>query len=296
MHYLVTGGTGFIGRSLCRELVRRGQVTVLTRSRERAAKVLRPEVGTVESLDELGGLTPDAVINLSGENLSAGRWTPRRKEEFRRSRVNATRDLVIWLERLKEKPKVLVSASAVGWYGARGDEELREDSTPGDEFQSELCQAWESAALRAAEFGIRVCCMRSGIVLGREDGVLARMLPAFRLGLGGPMGSGSQWMSWIHRDDLVSLIQWMLARPNASGVYNATAPAPVTNAEFSKTLARVLHRPAALRMPAAALQLLLGEMAHLLLSGQKVLPARLQEASFVFRHPDLLGALEHLLS
>ena len=296
MHYLITGGTGFIGRSLCRELLRRGQVTVLTRSRAKATKILRPEVGTIESLDELQGLPPDAVINLAGTSLADSRWSPARKREIRRSRVNFTRALVDWLEHSKERPKVMVSASAVGWYGARGDEELTEASAAGDEFQAELCQAWETASMRASELGIRVCCARSGVVLGREGGMLSRLLPAFRLGLGGRFGSGKQWMSWIHLDDLTSLIQWMLARPAASGAYNAASPIPVTNAEFVRTLGAVLHRPARLHVPAVALQLALGEMSRLLLTGQKVLPARLLEANFVFRHPELRGAFEHLLT
>ncbi len=296
MHYLVTGGTGFIGRSLCRELLRRGQVTVLTRSRRRAEQLLRPEVGTIESLEELGNLPLQAVVNLAGESLTSGRWTARRKDEIRRSRIECTRELVQWMGSLKEKPSVLVSGSAVGWYGAREDEELREDAAPAPEFQSEICQAWESEAQRATEVGIRVCTLRLGIVLGRDGGALARLLPVFRAGLGGPMGSGEQWMSWIHRDDVVSLIQWALARSSAVGAYNATAPSPVTNAEFAHTLGAVMHRPARMRMPAAALRLMLGEMSHLLLTGQKVVPGRLQEAGFMFRQPELRGALEHLLS
>ncbi|MES1263097.1 MAG: DUF1731 domain-containing protein, partial [Peristeroidobacter soli] len=158
------------------------------------------------------------------------------------------------------------------------------------------CKAWETAAHQAQEHGIRVCCMRFGVVLGREGGALARMLPAFRMGLGGPMGGGSQWMSWIHRDDVVSAIQWALARPSAIGAYNTTSPNPVTNGEFARTLAAVMHRSARLKTPAIALQLLLGEMSRLLLTGQKVIPSRLQESGFIFRQPDLRGALEHLLS
>lgn len=296
MHYLVTGGTGFIGRSLCRELLKRGQVTVLTRSRRRAEQVLRPEVGAVESLDELGSLPLQAVVNLAGENLVSGRWTAQRKAEFHRSRIETTRELVRWLGTLKEKPDVLVSGSAVGWYGARGDEELHETAAPGDEFQAELCRTWETEAMRATEFGIRVCTLRFGIVLGRDGGALARMLPAYRLGLGGPVGAGTQWMSWIHRDDAVSMIQWALARASANGAYNATAPQPVTNADFAQVLASVLHRKARLRVPSVALRTLMGELSHLLLSGQKVIPARLQEAGFTFRQPELRGALEHLLA
>ncbi len=296
MHYLVTGGTGFIGRALCRELLRRGQVTVLTRSRRRAEQVLRPEVGTIESLDELSGLPPQAVINLAGESLATVRWSNDRKAQLRQSRVDTTRELVRWMGTLKEKPSVLVSASAIGYYGGRGDEEIREDALPGHEFQSDLCREWERAAHEAEALGIRVCCLRFGIVLGRDGGVLARMLPAFRMGLGGPMGNGAQWMSWIHRDDLVGAIQWALARPGASGAYNTTAPAPVTNGEFTRVLGAVMHRPARLKIPALALQVLFGEMSRLLLSGQRVVPTRLQESGFIFRQPDLRGALEHLLS
>ncbi|HZP12155.1 MAG TPA: TIGR01777 family oxidoreductase, partial [Nevskiaceae bacterium] len=167
---------------------------------------------------------------------------------------------------------------------------------PGHEFQSDLCREWERAANEADALGIRVCCMRFGIVLGRDGGALARLLPAFRFGLGGPMGNGAQWMSWIHRDDLVGAIQWALARAGASGAYNTTSPAPVTNREFARALGAVMHRPARIKTPALALQLLFGEMSRLLLGGQKVLPTRLQESGFIFRQPDLRGALEHLLS
>lgn len=294
MHDLITGGSGFIGRALCRALLKGGhRVTVLTRSARRATTVL-PE--TVRCVESLGGLDDvDAVYNLAGEGLASGRWTAARKQAFRDSRIGGTAALVAWMRALARKPAVLVSASAIGYYGPHGDEVMTENTPPGDDFSARLCVDWEAAARAAERLGVRVCTPRIGVVLGADGGALAQMLPAFRLGGGGRMGSGRQWMSWIHRADLVALLRWLADTPQAGGAYNATAPKPVTNADFARALGRALHRPALLPMPATALRLMFGEMAELLLTGQKVLPERAHAAGFMFRHATLDAALADLL-
>ena len=289
MHVLITGGTGFIGCALARELVAAGDtVSVLTRDPARAARVL--PAGAV-ALTDLPAAAPDAVVNLAGESLGAHRWNESRKRAFVESRVGTTRKLVAWMRALPRPPVALVSGSAVGYYGARGDAELREDDPPGAEFQSRLCREWEDAARAAEGLGVRVCRARIGIVLGPDGGALAQMKLPFALGLGGWLGDGRQWMSWIHRDDLVALVRWLLADPARSGAYNATAPNPATNREFSKALAASLHRPALLPMPGPMVRLLVGEMSDLLLTGQKVLPARALADGFGFRFPELRAAL-----
>lgn len=300
MHVLVTGGTGFIGRPLCRALIERGDtLSVLTRSIAHAARVLPAATRAIESLDALGAGDPvDAIVNLAGENLADRRWSATQKQQLTDSRVQATRRLVEWIGATQPRPRVLVSGSAIGWYGARGDEPLAEQSTSGkaEEFQAQLCRAWESEAQRCEKLGLRVCRLRTGVTLARDGGPLKKMLLPFRLGLGGPLGDGRQWLSWIHREDLVALILWLLDHERATGAWNGTAPNPVTNREFVQALGAALHRPAALPMPAFALRLVAGEMAELLLTGQKVLPARALEAGFAFRHPELPGALAEILA
>jgi uncharacterized protein len=297
MRILLTGGTGFIGRALASALVTQGHaVTVLTRDPARAARVLPPGVPAIAMPGELPPeRAPDAVVNLAGENLGAHRWTPARKREFVDSRVGTTRRLVAWLAGLPPAPRVLVSGSAVGYYGARGDEPLAEDAPPGDEYQSRLCRDWEAEALRAEDAGVRVCCIRIGVVLAGDGGALAAMKTPFRLGLGGRLGSGLQWMSWIHRDDLVALIGWLLEGAAHRGAYNATAPEPVTNREFARALGAALRRPALLPVPAPLVRVLVGEMAHLLLTGQRVVPARARVEGFSFRYPALPEALRAAL-
>lgn len=296
MHALVTGGTGFIGQALCQELLARGwRVTVLTRDPARAARLLPANVQAVSEISALTTDPPQAVVNLAGENLGAHRWNAERKRAFIESRSGTTRRLVEWMRTLSPAPRVLVSGSAVGYYGARGDEVLDESAPPGREYQCDLCRLWEEEAQRAEEFGVRTCRVRIGIVLGPGGGALAAMLPPFRLGLGGHLGSGRQWMSWIHRADLIALILRLLEDQNASGAYNGTAPQPVSNREFSRTLGRVLRRPAVLPLPGFMVRLLVGEMAHLLLTGQKVMPQRPLEQGFRFRFPDLEAALREAL-
>jgi len=298
MHVLVTGGTGFIGKALCAELHRRGhEISVLVRNPVQATVWLPPGTRVITELSALREEVPDAIINLAGENLAARRWDAARKRALIDSRTDVTRSLVDYMRDSVAKPRVLVSGSAIGWYGARDDQELTEDSAAGreNEFQVQLCQAWEAEALQAEDLGVRVCRVRTGLVLERDGGPLAKMLLPLGLGIVGTLGEGRQWMSWIHRADLVALLVKLCESEALSGVFNGTAPHPVTNREFVATLSQALHRPAVLPMPAFALRLAVGEMADLLLSGQRVLPQKALASAFGFRYPDLAGALRHIL-
>ncbi|MGV7195520.1 TIGR01777 family oxidoreductase [Xanthomonas axonopodis] len=293
MRVLITGGTGFIGQALCPALVQAGhQVGVLTRNAGRASRS-QPGITAVETLD---GIQAEAVINLAGEPLAAGRWSDARKQRFRESRLGTTDRLHDWIAQqpAQQRPAVVVSGSAVGYYGERGDAALTETDGAGEDFSAVLCRDWEAAAARIGALGPRVSWVRTGIVLDRDGGALARMLPAFQLGGGGPFGDGRHWMSWIHRADMVALLVWLLQH-GQPGAYNATAPNPVTNAEFARTLAKVLHRPALLALPAGLLRLGFGEMADLLLISQRVLPQRALDAGFGFRHERLERALRAIL-
>ena len=296
MRVLITGGTGFIGRALCPLLSSAGhELSVLTRDAERAAKTL-PGVQTIEHLDQASDI--DAIVNLAGEPLAEGRWTDKKKELIRQSRIGTTRELLQWIERqpAAQRPRVLVSGSAIGYYGAHDDAPLDEDAPPGDDFSAQLCRDWEAAATDAQALGLRVALVRTGVVLGRDGGAMAKMVPAFKLGAGGPMGDGQQWMSWIHRHDLVRLMQWLLEHETASGAYNGTAPTPVRNCEFAQTLGQVLGRPSLLTTPAIVLKLMFGEMSTLLLTGQRILPARAQAQGFGFDYPTLEAALHDVLN
>ena len=297
MKLLVTGGTGFIGAPLRRRLAQRGhELLVLTR----APAAHRAESGVrFLPLDadawrrELAGV--GGVINLAGEPIAAGRWTARRKRAIRDSRVETTRRLVDALAAMPQRPAVLLNASAIGYYGARGDEELTESDGAGNGFLAETCQAWEAEARRAEALGVRVVRLRIGLVLGRGGGVLAKMTPPFRAFAGGPLGSGRQWMSWVHRDDVVGLIEWALAHAECSDALNVTAPEPVRMAAFCLTLGRALRRPSWAPVPAPVLRLLLGEMAEMLVSGQRVVPRATLRTGYPFRFPSLAGALEACL-
>jgi uncharacterized protein (TIGR01777 family) len=239
----------------------------------------------------VAGIGVDGVVNLAGEPIAAKRWSARQKRRIRDSRVTTTRRLVNAIAAWPRKPSVFISASAVGYYGARGDEELAEADPPGSGFLAEVCQAWEAQALRAEAFGVRVIRLRIGLVLGLSGGALAKMTPPYRVFLGGPLGSGRQWVSWIHRDDLIGLVDWALTHPTVSGAVNATAPHPVTMRALCREVGRLLRRPCWLPVPELILRLLLGEMAQMLLTGQRVVPRAAVQAGYAFRHPDVAGAL-----
>ena len=294
MHVLTTGGTGFIGHALCEHLLQAGHApSVLTRDTASARARLPAAARVLATLDQARDV--EAVVNLAGEPLMAGRWNAARKAEFRRSRLETTQALIAWMVRQSVRPRVLVSGSAIGYYGPREEEALDESATPGGDFAAQLCRDWETTAMQAEGLDVRTCRLRTGIVLAADGGALAKMLPPFRLGAGGPMGDGRQWMSWIHRDDLVRMIAWLLDHDHAGGAYNGTAPVPVTNRDFARTLGKALHRPAVLPTPAFALKAGLGEMAQLLLTGQRVLPAHALAEGFTFGCPTLESALQDLL-
>jgi uncharacterized protein (TIGR01777 family) len=301
MRIAIAGGTGFLGTALTRRLVKDGhQVVILTR--RLVNEVPAPGVsyltwlpnGTAGSwATEVGGA--DAVINLAGESIAAKRWTTEQKKRIRRSRIDATRSLTAAILGAARPPQAFLSGSAVGFYGDRGDETLTEASPAGSDFLAEVCQEWEAAALDVAHVA-RVVLIRTGIVLDRREGALAKMLPPFLIFAGGPLGSGRQFMPWIHRDDWVRLVAWALGQNGARGPLNATAPTPVTNAEFSRALGRALKRPSLLPAPAFALKIALGELADaLLLSGQRALPVRATDLGFSFRFANIDEALVDVL-
>jgi uncharacterized protein len=298
MRAVVTGATGLVGRNL---LSRVDQAVVLSRGAAAArAKLAAAAVFAWEPLCEPAPPrafdSVDAVFHLAGEAVAQGRWNAAKKARIRDSRVVGTRNLVATLRQLERPPRVLVSASAVGYYGDRGDEFLDETAAPGSDFLAQVCADWEREALAAAEAGIRVVTVRIGIVLSRRGGALAKMLTPFRLGLGSPLGSGRQWMSWIHLDDLIGLLLLAAERQDLQGAINATAPAPVTNRDFTTALGRAVHRPTFLPgVPEAVLRWSLGEVAGVLLASARAVPERAQAAGYAFAYPQLDEALQDLL-
>lgn len=296
MNVLVSGASGLIGSALVARLTEGGdQVTRLVRSRRQVGDRAFHWDPAGGEIDERALEGADAVVHLSGETV-AGRWTEGKKRRIRESRVKSTDLLSEAIARAEPRPHVLVCASAVGYYGDRGDEKLSEQSGPGSGFLADVVRDWEAATQSASDAGARVVNVRSGIVLSPDGGALATMLTPFRLGAGGVFGSGRQRMSWIALDDEIGAIQHALTNAGVSGPVNATAPNPVTNHDFTKTLGRVLGRPTVLRTPAPVLRLLLGEFAREgLLAGQRAIPAQLQASGFEFEHPELEGALRHLL-
>ncbi len=289
MRILVTGGTGFIGQALCPRLTTAGhEVVVLTRQ---SRPTLPEGARAVTTLDGLDAARFGGVVNLAGAPIGEGRWTAARRKLLLDSRIETTSRVVRWMGSSPSRPAVLVSASAVGYYGEQGDTPISEDTLPAPGFTHELCAAWEQEAEKAADLGVRVCRMRIGVVLDRGGGALAKMLPAFRMGAGGRLGSGRHWFPWIHREDITSICEWLLSNDEARGAYNCSAPNPVTNAEFTRALGRALGRPTVLPMPEAALRLLFGEMSELLLVSDRMLPKRLLAEGFRFRYPQLEDAL-----
>ena len=274
MKIAIAGGTGFLGRALAASLIADGDDVVVLRR------------GSTAEVDGADGL-----VNLSGESIAGTRWTPAQKERIRDSRVQTTRALADAIRRAKHPPSAFVSGSAVGYYGARGDEIVTEDTPPGSDFLAGVCVQWEKEAAAASD-STRVVYARTGIVLERDGGALPPMLPPFRFGAGGPVGSGRQFWPWIHRADWIGMVRWALTSHAVVGPINVTAPVPVTSAEFAHALGRALHRPSFMPAPAFALRMLLGEMADtLLLSGQRAVPQRAQQAGFAFAFPQLDAAL-----
>jgi hypothetical protein len=293
MRVTVTGAGGLIGSRLVAALRGRGdEVTTLSRSGRDGSTVWDPLAGPPPAA-VLDG--QDAIVHLAGEPI-AQRWSSAVREAIRVSRTSGTANLFAGIEALDARPSVLVAANAVGYYGNRAAQRLTEDSTPGDGFLAQVCVAWENAALAASELGVRVCVLRTGVVLDRRGGALAKMLPPFRLGVGGPVAGGHQYISWIAIDDLVGLYLAALDDVRYDGPFNATAPAPVTNAEFSRALGRALHRPAVLPVPASAIKALYGEMAEIVTDSQNAIPARALALGHAFERADLDEALADALS
>jgi uncharacterized protein (TIGR01777 family) len=302
MKILVTGASGTIGRAVCDALIARGdQVAGLTRNPENARRA-NPKVTwhawnptlerpPEEAFDGVGG-----VINLVGEPINQ-RWTDEAKKRILESRETATRNLVAAMLAAPQTPGVLVSQSAVGYYGDRGDQVIDESAPAGSTFDAQVCVAWEAAAAAAAEGGVRLVIMRTGLLLTKEAGLLGELMLPFKLGVGGPVAGGRNYMPWISLDDEVGLLLWALDTPSVSGVYNASAPNPVTNREFSKALGRALHRPAVMPVPKLAVKLRLGsELGEVATGGQRAIPRRAQDEGYTFRHPEVDGALADALA
>jgi len=302
MKILITGSTGLVGIALTQELQRAGHTVCRLVRPGTSAKTVSPshgfDVNWNPATGELGGAAvgADAVVNLAGASIADGRWTPQRKALIRSSRMDTTRALVQALAKMSARPRVLVSASATGIYGNRGDEILTEASQPGNDFLSEIAKEWESEAIKAEVLGIRVVRARFGVIFSKHGGALPQMMRPFQFGIGGKIGTGKQWLSWITLDDVVAILRLALENANVTGPLNVVSPQPVTNAGFTKILAAALHRPALFPAPAFALRLILGEMADaLLLSSQRVQPAQLQKLNFQFAHPDLAAALATIM-
>ena len=302
MRILVAGGRGFIGRALIRQLSAQGnEIVALVRDVAEATGMFPPEV-TVRRWD---GMTVgewrlsledvDAVVNLSGAPIGGGRWTPRRKALILQSRVLPTRALVEAMRTSSRRPRVLINASAVGYYGVSGDDVVTEESPPGDDFLGTTCQQWEAEALSAAPLGVRVVLPRFGVVLAEGGGALDRMLLPFRMFIGGPLGSGNQWYPWVHRDDAIAVIPYLLDHPECEGGLNVVSPGSVNMRTFVGELGRALGRPSWMPVPSFVLRMLFGEMSGIILQGRHIIPARLLEAGFPFKYPTLRGALQAIL-
>lgn len=302
MKVIVTGGSGLIGRALVAELAARNhQILVLTRQRDLAGQDKNAIQFAHWDGETIRGWSSrvsgaHAVIHLAGESIAGGRWTASKKRRIVESRVRSTEAVAQAILEAEPKPAVLLQASAVGYYGPRGDGEIDEQSPPGDDFLAETCRSWEAASAVVEVHGVRRVLLRTGVVLSTAGGALPKMMLPFRLFAGGPLGSGRQWLPWIHIADQVGAILWLLDNDDATGPYNLTAPSPLTNRDFGRALGQALHRPSFLPTPGIALRLALGEMADLLLKGQRAVPARLLADGYSFRFPQADAALGDLLN
>ncbi len=296
MHLLITGGTGFIGRPLVETLLARGdQITLLTRDFDKAKKMFDGRVNLIGSVKD-SGLEVDGVINLAGAPIIDKRWTTKRKKILKESRIGITGDIITWISRCTHKPKVLVSGSAIGYYGNYPEaHRLDERAQPRQCFASKLCQEWEETAFKAEALGVRVCTVRTGVVLAKHGGALKRMWLPFTLGLGGRIATGNQWFSWIHLQDMIDILLYLVDNEPVRGAVNAAAPNPVTNYVFAKKFAKWLKRPALFPMPAAVVGVLFGEASELLLDGQQVIPRKLLERGFKFKYSQVDQALKDIV-
>jgi len=294
MRVLITGATGLIGAALQKSFGEKGyEMLLASRDEPKAHNYIQwdAETGFAEP-GRLEGI--DAVVHLAGESVFGLRWTDEKKKAIRDSRVLGTRSVVEAISNLEDRPKVLVAASAIGFYGERGDDEMTESAAPGDTFLAEVSKAWESQARRAEDAGVRTVLLRTGIVLSKDGGALGTMLTPFKLGVGGVVGSGKQWMSWISLDDHIAAINYAIENENLRGAVNSTSPQPVTNQEFTKTLGEVVYRPTLIPVPEFVVSMVFGEMGdELLLTSTKVMPKRLIDAGFEFKYPELKAAIEH---
>ena len=299
MNLVITGASGFIGSTLADRLGEEGNTLVLLSRTPPAEKTLPNQRWLTWKLGVPGDWErsidgADGIIHLAGEPIAAKRWTPAQKEKLRYSRIESTAALVDAIGRARMKPRFLISSSAVGYYGPHGDETLTEDSAPGNGFLAQLCLDWESEANKAKDFGVRVALLRTGIVLGRGKGALAKMVPPFKIFTGGSLGSGKQWFPWIHLSDAIGLIKFLIDDDQAKGPFNVTAPEPVTMSDFCKALGKALNRPSWLPVPASLLSLMLGEMSEMLLTGQRAVPQAALGLGYHFQFPNVLQALESL--
>lgn len=299
MKIILAGGTGFIGKELSQSLVKQEhEVVILSRNPAKSipgCRVVNWDLFRVGGNWEKEINGADIVINLVGEPIADKRWTPEQKQELRESRLRSVKAIYRAIEKASRRPKTLLNASAIGYYGPRGDEILDENSPPGTGFLAELCREWEEEVMKTEALSVRTVRLRIGIVLEKKGGALSKMLLPFQLGLGGPIGSGVQWMSWIHRTDLVNLIIFLIQNQEASGAINATAMNPAKMKDFAKTLGKVLKRPAVFPVPAFVLGILLGELSEMLLTGQCVLPQRAIQLGFSYQYPTLESALKNIL-